>query len=135
MMVALHFLQRIFASRSWTFSSAMEYLAPQEGQESFTADPWSRPPKIGRGVGFNELERSDYILAESAIYHAPHSARPTGCRKLVTFRHKWRRKWQSIRNIASIVQIPSTFDVRDHYPLGVSKGALARCVTSRSRRA
>jgi hypothetical protein len=45
MMVALHFRQRILASRSWTFSSAIEYLAPQEGQESFTTTLRGRPPK------------------------------------------------------------------------------------------
>src|SRR6201992_932921 len=46
MIVALHFRQRIFARRSWTFSSAMEYLAPQEGQESFTATLRRRPPGV-----------------------------------------------------------------------------------------
>jgi uncharacterized membrane protein YhfC len=35
-MVALHFRQRIFASRSETFSSAIEYLAAHAGQEIFT---------------------------------------------------------------------------------------------------
>src|SRR5215471_16677355 len=51
MIVALHFLQRILASRSWTFSSAMEYLAPQEGQESFTATLRERPPEGGGASG------------------------------------------------------------------------------------
>jgi hypothetical protein len=36
MIVALHLRHRIFARRSWTFSSAIEYLAEHEGQESFT---------------------------------------------------------------------------------------------------
>jgi hypothetical protein len=35
-MVALHFRQRIFARRSETFSSAIEYLAAHAGQEIFT---------------------------------------------------------------------------------------------------
>jgi hypothetical protein len=35
-MVAPHLRQRIFARRAWTFSSAIEYLAEQEGQEIFT---------------------------------------------------------------------------------------------------
>src|SRR6478735_1876312 len=35
-MVALHLRQRIFANRSETFSSAIEYLAAHAGQEIFT---------------------------------------------------------------------------------------------------
>src|SRR6185369_16986604 len=36
-MVALHLRQRIFAKRSETFSSAIEYLAAHAGQEIFTS--------------------------------------------------------------------------------------------------
>src|SRR5689334_9135978 len=35
-MVAPHLRQRILARRSWTLSSAIEYLAEQAGQEIFT---------------------------------------------------------------------------------------------------
>lgn len=75
-MVALHFLQRIFANRSWTFSSAIEYLAPQEGQESFTSTFESaRRARRGKWVSFHvdSLRSSEPIdpLAAS-IYHAAH---------------------------------------------------------------
>ena len=69
MIVALHLRQRILASRSCTFSSAMEYLAPQVGQESFTATLGLSPPEWDGTKRFNELH-SDYILSEVPVYHA-----------------------------------------------------------------
>ena len=69
MMVALHLRQRILARRSWTFSSAIEYLAPQEGQESFTSTlERTRQQTDGARDSKAEIKR-DYVLAEEAIYH------------------------------------------------------------------
>src|SRR5688572_32510878 len=53
-MVAPHLRQRILARRAWTFSSAMEYLAEQEGQEIFTN---SRLSEISRSIPTGEAYR------------------------------------------------------------------------------
>ena len=112
--VELHFLQRIFASRDWIFSSATEYLAAQVGQEIFTFGLCRQTPRQS-GAAVESFTRILALCARPASPRAALARIWVVCRtppEQATSQRSWRDRARARREITQGVEaVTSTSDV------------------------